>query len=226
MAETDGRGDYSPHQDAISQLISFATLGYDKRWRSRLVDEIGQLDGLKVADIATGSGTTALMIASRCKSCDVTGIDFDGQLLQMAKARSRGVKNVTYLLGGMDYFKTGDGEFDAAVSSFTIGNFNDPVKAIEEMHRILKPGGKLLILDINRLHNSVLRSFWNLNYSLRVVPYLNASRPSEFNSFFDIRKIQVDKDNLADMLKTLGFDVEKVRKMGWGAAFIIVATKR
>ncbi len=189
-----------------------------------MIDEIGDLEGLDIMDVATGVGTTALMLAKRCRSCRVVGLGFEDARLDIAKERSRGVKNLEYVKADMDYFGTSTGRFDVAVSSFTIGNFNDPIKAIGEMHRILKQGGRLFLLDINKPHNRVLNSLWAMNYALKVNPLLSAGVQKEA-TYFDIRRIRVDRDNLVEILKGSGFNVKRVRSLSFGTAFVITAEK-
>ena len=161
-------GDY----DKLNHIMS---LDVDKSWRKRALKEI--VDGygpLEVLDLACGTGDFSITIAKASDEVKVTGVDLsEGMLAVMAdKVERQG-------LGGRIFFEQGDGEnlrftdgtFDRVTIAFGIRNFEDRLKGLREMFRVLKPGGRLVLLELSRPENKVIRWLYDI-YFLRIMPVI------------------------------------------------------
>ena len=161
-------GDY----DKLNHIMS---LDVDKSWRKRALKEI--VDGygpLEVLDLACGTGDFSITIAKASDEVKVTGVDLsEGMLAVMAdKVDRQG-------LGGRIFFEQGDGEnlrftdgtFDRVTIAFGIRNFEDRLKGLREMFRVLKPGGRLVLLELSRPENKVIRWLYDI-YFLRIMPVI------------------------------------------------------
>lgn len=161
-------GDY----DKLNHIMS---LDVDKSWRKRALKEIVDGSGpLEVLDLACGTGDFSITIAKASDEVKVTGVDLsEGMLAVMAdKVERQG-------LGGRIFFEQGDGEnlrftdgtFDRVTIAFGIRNFEDRLKGLREMFRVLKPGGRLVLLELSRPENKVIRWLYDI-YFLRIMPVI------------------------------------------------------
>lgn len=161
-------GDY----DKLNHIMS---LDVDKSWRKRALKEIVDGSGpLEVLDLACGTGDFSITIAKASDEVKVTGVDLsEGMLAVMAdKVERQG-------LGGRIFFEQGDGEnlrftdgtFDRVTIAFGIRNFEDRLKGLREMFRVLKPGGRLVLLELSRPENKIIRWLYDI-YFLRIMPVI------------------------------------------------------
>ena len=161
-------GDY----DKLNHIMS---LDVDKSWRKRALKEIVDGSGqLEVLDLACGTGDFSITIAKASDEVKVSGVDLsEGMLAVMAdKVERQG-------LGGRIFFEQGDGEnlrftdgtFDRVTIAFGIRNFEDRLKGLREMFRVLKPGGRLVLLELSRPENKVIRWLYDI-YFLRIMPVI------------------------------------------------------
>ncbi len=201
------------------------TFGLDSVWRSELLEEVRGKRKAAVLEVATGTGTTAIMLAKRFLNYTVTGLDFNEKALEIARKRSKGVKNLKYVNGNVEELTLGNEMFDFVVSDFSLGAFGDFGKALEEMHRVLKPGGKLVILDINRINIKMLRRMINLYSNIVIAPVMNAQMKRDVERYVSNTVMSVDKHSISEELRELGFKRISVRDLSFKLAFIMSAYK-
>lgn len=141
-------GDY----DRLNHIMS---LGVDRLWRRRAVKEIrGAARGNepRVLDIACGTGDFAITIARSLPGSTVTAVDISSGMLSVmaGKVASEGLqKRISMEIGDCASMRFDDGAFDVATIAFGIRNFEDRPAALREIHRVLKPGGRLVILELS-----------------------------------------------------------------------------
>jgi demethylmenaquinone methyltransferase/2-methoxy-6-polyprenyl-1,4-benzoquinol methylase len=145
-------------------MNSVMTAGLHHRWRRRAVDlaEIGP--GSKVLDVATGTGDLAIEAASR--GAQVIGSDFSEGMLERARAKAPGI---TFEQGDALALTYGDDTFDAATVGFGARNFADLEQGLREMTRVVRPGGKVVVLEITTPQKPPLSTFFSLWFD-RIVP--------------------------------------------------------
>lgn len=159
-AATDGSGGMfdriAGRYDLLNRVLSF---GQDQRWRRLLVEALGLRAGDRVLDVATGTGDVALAIVQCNNSVTVVGLDPSlGMLAQgRRKVAERGLgARLTLLAGDAQALPFGDGTFDAVSISFGIRNVPDRPHGLREMLRVLRPGGRLAILELAEPDGTVL----------------------------------------------------------------------
>ncbi|MGC9099114.1 MAG: class I SAM-dependent methyltransferase [Candidatus Micrarchaeia archaeon] len=210
------------HYDKFIGLVS---IGIDKKLLSEAINE-SKLAGRgkkKVLDVATGTGRIAFAIARKYKNYDVMGIDINSEMLGEALKKGRGLKNLSYSLGNVESLEFEDNKFDIVVSAFSLSLFDDLPKAVAEMHRVLKPSGKLILMDMLKPKDSVLRKLLDLYYSANVLPSLDARFRHEMELY--IRKtFNVDKNHVIELLKEAGYKNINQKEFS-GIAFVITASK-
>ncbi|HWK26188.1 MAG TPA: class I SAM-dependent methyltransferase [Solirubrobacter sp.] len=142
------------------------TAGLHHRWRSRAVDLARVGPGKRALDVATGTGDLAIELASR--GTDVVGSDFSEGMLAYARAKAPGL---TWEQADALALPYADNAFDAATVGFGARNFSDLGRGLREMVRVVKPGGRVVILEITTPQKPPLSTFFSLWFD-RVVPLL------------------------------------------------------
>lgn len=136
--------------DLITALLSY---GQDARWKAQLVRLAGVRAGEHALDLACGTGDIALAVAA--KGAHVVGLDLTPRMLQLAAGRSRGV---AWIAGDMGQLPFSPRAFDLVTTGYGLRNVPDLAVAIDEVARVLRPGGRFLSLDFNRPQSPVLRA--------------------------------------------------------------------
>ena len=127
-------------------------------WRPRLVREVLEGEPADVLDLGCGSGTLAIAIAAAPGRHRVTGIDGDPEILGIARAKPS-AEDVELVEGMADKLPFDDASFDRVVTSLLLHHLEPPVKrkALEEAHRVLRPGGRLHVADFGRSQDPLMR---------------------------------------------------------------------
>ncbi|MDK2910312.1 MAG: demethylmenaquinone methyltransferase / 2-methoxy-6-polyprenyl,4-benzoquinol methylase [Bacteroidales bacterium] len=156
--------------DLLNRLLSFRI---DQLWRKKLVRELPKGEAYHVLDVATGTADLALMAARR-KGCRVTGCDVAEKMMDIGRKKATRKKldqKVTLVSGAAENLPFAPNTFDAAMVAFGVRNFNDLEKGLAEMNRVLKPGGKILVLEFSIPQNRIFKALY-LFYFLKVLPFL------------------------------------------------------
>jgi demethylmenaquinone methyltransferase/2-methoxy-6-polyprenyl-1,4-benzoquinol methylase len=169
LASDDVRGMFdriAPVYDAMNRVM---TAGLDRVWRRLTVEAVVQ-PGDRVLDACCGTGDLAL--AAEREGGVVTGVDFSPRMLERARKKS---ETVTWVEGDLLALPFGDDSFDAATVGFGVRNVSDLDAALAELRRVLRPGGRLAILEITQPRGA-LKPFFSLWFD-RIVPLLGKVLP-------------------------------------------------
>jgi demethylmenaquinone methyltransferase/2-methoxy-6-polyprenyl-1,4-benzoquinol methylase len=128
-----------------------ASMNIDRIWRKRAISSLKPFAPRNVLDIATGTGDLALLIENILKPESIIGCDISEGMMQVAreKCRRRGITNIRFEKEDCTALSYPDNSFDALTSSFGVRNFQELEKALGEMHRVLRQGGHLVILELS-----------------------------------------------------------------------------
>jgi len=137
--------------DLITVVLSY---GQDRRWKRRLVD-LAAPDRTRALDLATGTGDIAFGLAAA--GADVIGLDVTLRMIQLAQAKIPKRKAARFLVGDMLALPFPDRSFDVVTIGYGLRNVPDLDTAVEELFRVVKPGGRVLSLDFNRPANRGVR---------------------------------------------------------------------
>ncbi len=156
--------------DLLNRLLSF---GQDIRWRNKLARMLPDRQRLKVLDVATGTGDVILSLFEKNRNVfQAVGVDMSEKMLEIGRRKMRENhldKVVEMQLGDAARLPFEDAQFDVVTIAFGIRNVYDVDKALQEMHRVLKPGGRALILEFSLPAQSFIRSAYLL-YFRHVLP--------------------------------------------------------
>jgi demethylmenaquinone methyltransferase / 2-methoxy-6-polyprenyl-1,4-benzoquinol methylase len=147
------------------RMNTVMTAGLHHQWRRRAADLAALSYGERALDVATGTGDLAFELATRVgPRGEVIGSDFSERMLSLARAKAnqRPGGPVTFESGNALALRYRDGEFDAATVGFGARNFSDLQQGIREMARVVRPGGRVVILEITTPRKPPLSSFFGL----------------------------------------------------------------
>jgi demethylmenaquinone methyltransferase/2-methoxy-6-polyprenyl-1,4-benzoquinol methylase len=216
--------------DLANRVLS---VGVDRWWRRRLVAAVRRQAPREVLDLATGSGDVAFALARGLPApVQITGMDFCQPMLDEAEQKKKAARNPRYDAVG---FRQGDGlalpladaSFDAITISFGLRNMADRAKALAEMHRVLRPGGHLYVLEFSQPH-VWLRPFYYF-YLLRVSPWIAGLVTGE-RSAYEYLGASIEKfptrPQLSEELRSAGFNPVTAHSMTGGIVALHEAAKR
>jgi demethylmenaquinone methyltransferase/2-methoxy-6-polyprenyl-1,4-benzoquinol methylase len=139
--------------DFITVVLSY---GQDRRWKRRLVDLAAPPPGARALDLATGTGDIAFALAARGST--VVGLDITWRMIQLARHKAARRSAPLFVQGDILALPFPGAAFDIVTVGYGLRNVPDLATAIEEIARVLTPGGQMLSLDFNRPSNAVVRS--------------------------------------------------------------------
>ena len=173
---SDVRGMFDRISGVYDLMNSAMTAGLHHEWRRRAVEEARVGPGSNALDICCGTGDLALELRRRIgPDGRVVGSDFSEPMLELARAKS-GEQGLPVEFGWADALDLpyGDDGFDAVTVGFGARNLADLDKGLAEMARVMRPGGRLVILEITRPHREPLATFYSLWFD-RLVPLLGSA---------------------------------------------------
>ncbi len=154
------------------RMNALMTAGLDRRWRSRAADLAAVGPGDRVLDVATGTGDLALELARRvAPGGEVVGSDFAEAMLERAREKAAGRPDVHFEWGDALALDHPDDAFDAATVAFGARNFADLHRGLAQMVRVVRPGGRVVVLEITTPQTPPLSWFYALWFD-RIVPGL------------------------------------------------------
>jgi demethylmenaquinone methyltransferase/2-methoxy-6-polyprenyl-1,4-benzoquinol methylase len=197
----------SPVYDAMNRTM---TLGLDQRWRRAAARAVVR-PGDRVLDACCGTGDLA--VAAQAAGGTVTGLDFSDRMLERACGKSG---EIVWVEGDALAIPFGDGTFDAATVGFGARNLDDLERGLAELRRVLRPGGRLAILEITQ-PRGLLEPFYRLWFD-RLVPLLGRVLPG--GSAYTYLPASVRRfpgpEELAELLRSAGFEDVRWRLFAGG----------
>ena len=153
-------------------MNSVMSVGMHHRWRERAVDLAAVGPGDRALDVATGTGDLAFALARRVSpGGEVVGMDFSEEMLEVARHKAGGHDAVRFEWGNALELGYEEGAFDAATVGFGARNFSDLERGLAEMARVVRPGGRVVILEITTPQRPPLAWFFQVWFD-RLVPLL------------------------------------------------------
>ena len=200
-------------------MNSVMTAGLHHDWRERAADLAELEPGAAVLDVATGTGDLAIVLERRVGEAGrVVGSDFSEGMLELARAKS---STIEFELGNALELSYADDEFDAATVGFGARNFSDLDAGLAEMARVVRPGGRVVVLEFTNPTRPPLSWFFELWFD-RVVPILGRlARDPEAYAYLpsSVRRFP-DPHELAARLAGAG--LERVRYLITGGGIVVI----
>jgi demethylmenaquinone methyltransferase / 2-methoxy-6-polyprenyl-1,4-benzoquinol methylase len=185
------------------RMNSVMTAGLHHQWRRRAADLASLSPGGRALDVATGTGDLALELARRvAPGGEVVGVDFSERMLELARAK--GGPRVRFESGNALALDYPDDAFDATTVGFGARNFSDLERGLSEMTRVVRPGGRVVVLEITTPRRPPLSTFFGIWFD-RVVPALGRIVDTQAYSYLpsSVRRFP-GPDELAEVMWRCG----------------------
>ncbi len=208
------------------RMNDFMSVGLHRWWKRHFVATSGVRPGQRVLDLAGGTGDISALLSERVGDAGLVVLgDINAQMLGVGRDRllDRGVfANIRFTQLNAEALPFPDGSFDLVTMAFGLRNVTDKPAALREMQRVLRPGGKVLVLEFSKLRAEPLKPLYDL-YSFKVLPWLGQRVAGDADSYRylaeSIRK-HPDQDTLAGMMRDAGLHQVTYRNLSAGIVAI------
>ena len=211
-------------------LNRFLSAGVDIWWRKKAIRQLEKLNPKQILDVATGTADVAIMTTSLLHPDKITGIDISDGMLEIgrAKIKKQGLENTIELINGdSEAIIFPDDSFDAVTVAFGVRNFEHLEKGLSEIKRVLKPGGKLVVLEFSQPKAAVVTQLYNV-YMKLVAPNVGKLFSKNRNAYKyldeSIKKFPESK-NFTLILDNLGYTNTYCKPLSLGICSIYCGEK-
>ncbi len=220
--------------DSIAPAYDFMnramTLGIDRLWRRKAVGSITAGEPATVLDIATGTGDLAILLAEKLPKARITGIDLSEGMVEIGrrKVAARGLADrVTLRTGDCLALPFADDSFDCICCAYGVRNFQDLLAGYREMHRVVRPGGQLMVLELSVPSSALVRPFYRL-YTRRVIPMVGRLISKDVRAYSylpeSIAAVPA-RGQMTAIMEEAGFTDARCHQLTLGVCCIYTATK-
>jgi ubiquinone/menaquinone biosynthesis methyltransferase len=210
--------------DLITVVLSY---GQDQRWKRRLIKMAGPLTCRRVLDVACGTGDIALLASAA--GADVTALDITPRMIALAREKRlrAGVWPMRFLVADMTAIPLPDACVDVVTTGYGLRNVPDLDRAIAEIHRVLKPGGRLLSLDFNRPSSAPVRTAYHAYLTAvgSTLGWLLHRDPDTYRYIPESIRLYPGAPAVVDRMKSAGFADARWHRVLGGLLAIHVADK-
>lgn len=220
--------DISPRYDLLNRLLS---LGQDLKWRRSLIRHLPAGESFHLLDVATGTADVLIELAQNDQRiASARGIDMSENMLNIGrrKVEQKDLSDKVELIqGDANHLPFSDNTFEVATIAFGIRNMADPKKVLSEMSRVLKNGGRVLVLEFSMAQSPALR-FLQLFYLRIIVPAFGFLFTGHFRAYSYLNQTIEEfpyGQGFMDLLKECGFEHLSARPLMFGAATIYQGNK-
>jgi demethylmenaquinone methyltransferase/2-methoxy-6-polyprenyl-1,4-benzoquinol methylase len=222
---------FDPIAATYDRADTILSAGLDARWRRKATALLGLRPGQRVLDVCGGTAGLAVL-AARKTAPDGLALVYDFNTAMMAVGRTRvgrgrRRRRVLFVRGDAEDLSLPSGAFDAVTIGFGLRNLAVPGRGLREMHRVLRPGGPLMVLEFSLPRHALVRRLYRF-YSFKAMPILaglicGASGP--FRYLAESISLFPPPDEVASMIASAGFSRVSYRRLTDGIAVIYLARK-
>ena len=221
-------GTIAPRYDLLNRMLSF---GIDRRWRRKAVRLLKYREGARILDVPTGTGDVALEIARTTPpSVKITGADFCKEMVdlgQVKTAQSPYADRIDFKVAPCEDLPFPNETFDSITIAFGIRNVVDRKLGLAEMWRVLRPGGRMIILEFSTPRSQLFRQIYYF-YFRRLLPVIGGLI-STYNAYKYLPDSVLEfpsHEEFAAMIEDAGFHNVHIRELTFGIASIYVGDKK
>ena len=205
--------------DLLNDLLS---LGRTKAWRKVATSIIAPKPGMRILDIAAGTGSSSRPLADA--GAEVIPLDFSKGMLEAGRKRH---PDLAFTHGDALALSFKDNEFDVTTISFGLRNTSDTLKALKESLRVLKPGGRMVVVEFSQPTNKIFRTIY-LRYLMRAIPPVARKVSSNPGAYIYLAESIIAWPNQADLaglMKTAGFEKIHWKNLTFGIVAVHTGSK-
>jgi demethylmenaquinone methyltransferase/2-methoxy-6-polyprenyl-1,4-benzoquinol methylase len=211
--------------DRTGAAMSF---GQDPRWRRAMVDAVRPQPGQRILDVATGTGMVAFALAAR--GAEVTALDQSEAMLSVARARHARTGNgaggpISFVTGEAEHLPFPDASFDALTFTYLLRYVDDPAATLMELARVVRPGGRIGMVEFGVPENPALRRLWRVHtrVGLPLMGRAVSTAWYEVGRFLgpNIEQFHGAHPDLVALWQGAGIDGVIQRRMSFGAGLVM-----
>ncbi len=212
--------DVANKYDVMNDVMS---MGIHRIWKEAMMDWLAPRPGQKLLDVAGGTGDVAFKFLKRAGSGHATVCDLTEGMLNEGRKRAEAaqmVDSLDWVVGDAMALPFEDNTFDVYTISFGIRNVTRPQEALNEAYRVLKPGGRLMVLEFSQLPSPMMQKAYDL-YSFNVIPRMGQVIANDRDSYqYLVESIRnfPDQETFLGMVREAGFGQAKYRNLSMGIA--------
>ena len=206
--------------DIMNDVMS---MGIHRVWKEAMMDWLAPRPGQKLLDVAGGTGDVSFKFLGRAGHGHATVLDLTEPMLVEGRQRAEAdslTGSLDWVVGDAMALPFPDNTFDVYTISFGIRNVTRPQEALNEAYRVLRPGGRLMVLELSQLPNPAMQKAYDL-YSFNVIPRMGQAIAGDRDSYqYLVESIRnfPDQETFLSMLRTAGFEQAKYRNLTMGIA--------
>ncbi len=206
--------------DVMNDVMS---AGVHRIWKDAMMDWLAPRAGQKLLDVAGGTGDIAFRFLKRAGSGHATVLDLTESMLVEGRKRAEAAKmadSLDWVVGDAMALPFPNDSFDVYTISFGIRNVTRPQEALNEAYRVLRPGGRVMVLEFSQLPNEALQKAYDL-YSFNVIPRMGKLIANDSESYqYLVESIRnfPDQETFLGMVRQAGFENAKYRNLTMGVA--------
>jgi len=219
------RGVFSSVASKYDVMNDAMSLGIHRIWKDAMMDWLAPHQGQNLLDVAGGTGDVAFRFLKRAKVGHATVLDLTEQMLIEGRKRAEASQlenSLDWIVGDAMALPFEDNTFEVYTISFGIRNVTRPQEALNEAYRVLKPGGRLMVLEFNQIPNAMLQKLYDA-YSFNILPTLGASIAGDADAYRylaeSIRQFPPQKEFVA-MIERAGLGNVTYQSLSGGIAAI------
>lgn len=210
----------SPTYDALNTLLS---MGNDRRWRRKAVERLDAGDADRIVDLGCGTGELLLDVHEAAPGAELLGVDVASRMLDLARAKSVDEEvPIDLVLGDAVRLPLADASIDGAITAFTLRNVPAVEPLFEEVHRVLRPGGRLVALDLHLPEDGLFAAIYR-PYFLHVLPRIGDLLSGRTGAYkYLMRSVAGfhSPDEIGQIARKAGFAEVTVEPLTFGTAAI------
>ncbi len=213
-------GSVASKYDVMNDAMSF---GIHRIWKDAMMDWLAPRAGQRLLDVAGGTGDIAFRFLRRAGHGHATVLDLTEPMLVEGRKRAEAealATSLDWVVGDAMALPFKDSSFDVYTISFGIRNVTRPQEALNEAFRVLKPGGRLMVLEFSQIPNDLMQKVYDL-YSFNIIPRLGQAIANDRDSYQylveSIRRFP-DQETFLDMVREAGFGQARYRNLSMGIA--------
>ena len=219
--------DIAPTYDSLNRTLS---MGIDVYWRHQIKNNLPKQAGIQVLDLATGTADVPLVLVKASQVEKILGLDLSEKMVEIGKEKVKKANlqdKITLGIGDGCNLPIEDAQYDATTVSFGIRNFPSTLKGLQEMNRILKPGGRAMIMEFSLPTNALVKMVY-LFYFRHVLPFVGNLFSGHGDAYSYLNQTVEDYpygEAFLEIMREAGFKSPRAIPLTFGIATLYIGDK-
>ncbi len=217
----------APYYDFLNHFLS---LGIDKNWRKKAIRELQISQPQHILDVATGTADVAIALAKTLQPKQVIGLDIAAEMLDIGrkKVKQQDLSEVVELIDGdAENLPFENNTFDAVTVAFGVRNFENLLAGMNEIQRVLKPNGKLVVLEFSKPRLFPLKQLFQFyfKYILPFIGKITSKDPKAYRYLYESVQAFPDGKEFIKVMEKAGFQQNQQKSLTFGISSLYIGNK-